>query len=292
MLKSFLEKHKSILKESESMSRHTTFRIGGPARYFFSPTAAEELRSVLCGALEQDLNAYPLGAGSNLLVNDNGIEGAVIHLGRLRSIRIEKNLVIAGSGFPLPALISHTCQHGLGGLETLAGIPGTLGGAVVMNAGGKYGCIGDNVKYVLAIDNECGLKKLGPKELGFKYRHSEIKNELIVEVCLELKQADPEELQKKHAGILTEKKLTQPLSEPNAGCVFKNPAGQSAGALIDKAGLKGLKKGGAEISSKHANFIVNTGGAKAVDVLALIEKIKQTVQEKSGVKLELEIKVW
>ncbi|MBI5360472.1 MAG: UDP-N-acetylmuramate dehydrogenase [Planctomycetes bacterium] len=292
MLKSFLEKHKSILKESEPMCKHTTFRIGGPARYFFAPTTAEELRSVLCGALEEDLNVYPLGAGSNLLVKDNELDGAVIHLAKLHTIHIEKNLVIAGSGFPLAALINLACQHGLGGLETLAGIPSSLGGAVIMNAGGKYGCIGDSVKYVLAIDNKCGLKKLGPRELGFKYRHSEIKNEMIAEVCLELKQADPEELQRRYAGILAEKKLAQPLSQPSAGCVFKNPPNGSAGALIDNAGLKGLKKGGAMISSKHANFIVNAGGAKAADVSALIEKIKQTVFEKSRIKLELEIKVW
>jgi len=283
-----------IVETDVPLAGRTTFGIGGPAKYFISPTSMEQLVEVVVRCRENDIPMHVLGGGSNLLVNDAGVKGAVIHLGRgeFTTVRRVAGGIRACAGANLGKLVLRCVRDGLGGMECLTGIPGTVGGAVRINAGGAFGDLGNIVESV-EVMNEAGETFTRYRDdLAFAYRSSNITSRFILSTEFRLTEDDPHRILKEVRQIWIYKKNTQPLARGNAGCVFKNPRGLSAGALIDRCGLKGRRVGGAFVSEKHANFILADPGAKAFDVLKLIEEIRQIVYKKFEVYLELEIEVW
>lgn len=283
-----------IIRYKQPLRSYTSFGVGGPAEVFAEPITRAELQGVLDFGKGQDLDIFTLGRGSNILVGDKGVSGLVVHLPDKSFNRVERrgSEMVAEAGVSLPLLIQKAADQGLGGLEVLVGIPGSLGGAVAMNAGGRYGAIEPLVKGVTTIgyDSEFHYYKRG--DMSFGYRSSSLSDEIILEVELELSKDDKAAIRKRMEGIHQEKSRTQPLSSRSAGCVFKNPEGCSAGALIDRSGLKGTQVGGAAVSTKHANFIINRGSATAAHILELIHNIREEVKKRFGVLLELEIKIW
>jgi len=235
-----------------------------------------------------------LGGGSNLLVHDEGVAGVVLHLSDPAFSRIEVagTRVTAGSGASLSHLISHSVKAGLAGLDTLVGIPGTVGGALHGNAGGKSGDIGQHVRSVRVVTISGDTFVRQEDELSFAYRSSSLNELIILEAAFELHPEDPEELTRRMRKLWIMKKATQPLTFQSAGCIFKNPRGMSAGWLIEQAGLKGTRIGDAEFSDRHANFIVTHPGAASKDVLKLIDLACTKISEQFGVDLELEIQIW
>ncbi|WP_437205623.1 UDP-N-acetylmuramate dehydrogenase [Planctomicrobium sp. SH664] len=291
---SAFEKFQNILRCDEPLAPHTWLKVGGPAQYFIEPRTVAELEDVVRTADQQDLPIRVLGGGSNLLIRDEGVSGVVIKLSgdEFAGVTISGNLVRARGAALLSNVISQTVGEGLSGLETLVGIPGTIGGAVKCNAGGRHGEIGEFVRSVTLMTAKGERFVRSGDELTFEYRFSGINELAILEVELELKAGDAKELTRRMRQIWITKKATQPFSFQSAGCIFKNPRGLSAGALIDQSGLKGTRIGGAEVSDRHANFIVTHPGATSADVLNLIEVIRARVNEQHGVDLELEIKIW
>lgn len=273
----------------------TTFRIGGPAKYFFEPRTLEDLRLTFAAMREKgDMPYYVLGGGSKLLISDEGVEGAVISMRRFEDNYIARfgSLIRVSAGVQLRRLVTSTAAWGLCGLEDLAGIPGTVGGAIKMNAGTRDRSIGDHVSYVELMDGDGTLERFPLSELGLGYRTSHLGGRIVVFVELELKPAVPDEIQERLMQAHERKRLTQPLSLCSAGCFFKNPAADSAGRLLDQVGVKGVENGRAAVSRKHANFIVNRGGATARDVLNLVKVVRQLVKSHYGVDLESEVCVW
>lgn len=290
------EEIKKICKDvkfDEPLSKHTSFRIGGPAEYFVEVKNKSELVNLLKIARKYNLHIFLLGGGTNLLVKDRGIKGMVIKLlGDFKKIKFGNNSVSVGAGVNLPQLLKVSAQHNLGGMEFLAGIPGTVGGALVMNAGTHLGEIGDWVRRVEIMDLSGKTRVLGRREINFFYRGSNLpENVFILSAEMDLKKIDKDVIEAKIKEKLKRRWATQPREPYQAGSIFKNPSGDYAGRLIEKAGLKGVKYGGAYISEKHGNFIINNGRAKAKDVIYLVRKIKRTVKEKFGIDLELEIKI-
>jgi UDP-N-acetylmuramate dehydrogenase len=285
-------------KLSEPLKKHTTFKIGGAAKLFFRPQELEELRKIVSSSRKIDLRVLALGSGSNLLVSDKGVEAAVIKLDSpaFRKASYVDNILEAGAGKPLSQLLSYCRVQGLSGLEFMAGIPGTVGGALVMNAGVRTGkkllAIGDLVESVQVLDYNGKIKILEGRKLKFGYRRSNLAKYIILSCRFKLNFKSSEEIQEKIYDYLKRRRNTQDYSRPNAGCVFKNPQGDSAGRLIDECGLKGSKIGAATVSYKHANFIINTGNASAKDVLDLMRLIKLEVKKKYNIILQPEIKVW
>jgi len=281
---------------NEPLARHTTFKIGGPAKVFVVPLDAGELKGILSLSRKDSIPYYILGNGSNLLVSDRGVDGIVIKLdGLFKHFDFRKNLLIAGGGIELSSLRREACKKKFSGLEFTAGIPGTLGGAITMNAGAySSNNIGKLVKRVEIMD-KCGrVKWLSHKEIDFGYRCTSIeKGSIIMKAELKLKSASPVSIKKRTDSIWRKRKRSQPMRGKSAGSIFKNPQGEGgAGFLIEKAGLKGRSCGKAYISPIHANFIVNRGGASAKDVMKLIKETKKEVFNQFGIKLELEIEIW
>ena len=278
----------------EPMWRHTSFRVGGTVRCFFEPRDAEQLERVYDRCLDAGLRIRVLGCGSNIVVVDGWHDWAVISTRELAGLSVCGTRVEAGAGLRLRQLLVATEERGLAGLEPLAGIPGSVGGAVAMNAGGAHGCVGDRLVGALAALPGQRPHRFSAADLELGYRTSRIRDgyPFLLSATFELERAAPPALRARRRAILAAKQASQPMDAPSAGCVFKNPPGLSAGLLIDQAGLKGTSVGGAVVSEVHANFIVNTGGATATDVLELIATVRQRVFEASGVWLELEIEVW
>ena len=279
---------------NEPMSKHTTFKVGGPAELFISVSNTKQLSDALSILNREQVPVLVTGRGSNLLVRDAGIKGAVIRLSEeFEQIRIEGKRVYCAGGAALSKLINKCCAAGLSGLEDLAGIPSSAGGAIAMNAGSFGSSIGEKVSKINAVSLNGTEESFDRTQCGFGYRTSVfLLNELIIcEAQLELEKADTQKIKARIGLVLSQKAQTQPLKEASAGCIFKNPKGRSAGELIEKAGLKGLFAGGAKVSQLHANYIVNTGGAKASDIIELMEKLQRTVKERFLVDLEPEIKV-
>ena len=243
-------------------------------------------------AKAQKLPLFVVG-GTNLLIRDKGIRGVVVHLGKLRAIREEPGSVLyAEGGVGMPTLIGYAIRHSLAGLEWAAGIPGTVAGCVLMIAGTRLGEMKDSVKAVRLVNRKGEILDLPAQEIPFAYRRATLPaGGVVVGVWLQLKEGVRAEVEKVVKDYLHYRRDTQPLTLPSAGCVFKNPSKDSAGRVIDAAGLKGAQVGGAQVSDKHANFIVNQGQASAKDVLALIRKVRAAVAKHTGVKLELELKV-
>lgn len=283
-----------ITEKNYALSDMTWFGLGGCAEYFIRPRTVEELAQIvrLCG--ENNVPLRVLGFGSNLLVRDEGVKGVVVKLEGDEFCKVEQRdgYLIVGAGADLGKLVLDCVRKGLGGLEALAGIPGSIGGAVRMNAGGNFGDIGSAVESVTLMDSQGKVFEKSKPELSFDYRHSNINAKIILAAKLKMVEADPEQLLRSVKEVWIYKKNTQPLNMKSAGCVFKNPRGMSAGAMIDRCGLKGTKVGGASVSEKHANFIVAEKGCKSNDVISLIDLIKKKVKEKFDVALELEIEIW
>lgn len=277
----------------EPLSRHTTWRLGGPADLLARPRSREELDYCLAFARHKGLPLHILGNGSNILVRDGGVRGLVVQTREWCQITIQGRVIRATAGALLPRLLQVAVQHGLGGLEFAAGIPATLGGAVVMNAGTPAGCLGERVAGVEVLDPDGNRKTLARQEVTFSYRHSSLRQAgIVVAVSLELEPGDPASIRERVAAQLRCRRDRQPLEWPNAGSVFKNPPGHYAGQLIEAVGAKGWRVGGAEVASKHANFIINRGQGTAADVLALITRVQEAVASQLGINLELEIEVW
>ena len=284
----------TIVAENVPLAPHTWYKIGGPARWFIRPRNPDELREAAGRCVENGIPIYVLGLGANLLVSDAGVNGAVFRLDDeyWRQVSFNGNVVEAGAGADIQKLVLKTARQGLTGLECLAGIPGTVGGAVRMNAGGKFGDIGARVNRVAVMDLAGNYFERLKDDLVFEYRGTNIAAPFIVGATFHLDEEDADRLAKRLKEIWMFKRNSQPLNTKNAGCVFKNPRGLSAGALIDQAGFKGLRVGGAEVSTKHANFIVAHAGCRADDVLKLIKIVREKVYEKNRIDLESEVKIW
>ena len=284
---------KKIVKENEPLAGYTWFRIGGPARYLFEPTNVEELYDLVTCCREENVTMYVLGAGSNLLVPDAGVDGAVIRLaGEFNNISFTDDGVQAGAAYNMSSLVLKALEEGRSGIEAMTGIPGSIGGCVRINAGGSFGDIGSAVKEVTVMNEDGEVFQRHRDDLAFAYRSSNIVSKFILGAYFLLTEEDPQSILKQLKKIWINKKNSQPLGRRNSGCVFKNPRGMSAGALIDKAGLKGKRIGGAQVSEKHANFIVVDEGATAFDVLKLIDFVRDTVAREFSVNLEKEVEVW
>jgi len=284
----------TILETDYPLSEHTWFGLGGPADYFLRPTTVEQLKEVLKRCSENGIRIYVMGFGSNLLISDDGLHAAVIKLEteHFKQTEFDGEQVTAWAGVELGKLVLTCVRKGLSGIEALTGIPGTIGGAIKMNAGGSFGDIGASVETVTLMDNDGNVFEKSRPELMFDYRRTNITAKFILKARLKLATGDPEQIMRTVKEIWIYKKNSQPLNTRNAGCVFKNPRGVSAGALIDRAGLKGLQIGGATVSEKHANFIIAEKGCKSRDVIRLIDAIKQRVKERFDIELEPEIEVW
>jgi UDP-N-acetylmuramate dehydrogenase len=285
-----------IVEENVPLAPHTWYKIGGPARYFVRPRSVEELQQAARRCTENEIPIYVLGLGANLLVGDSGVDGAVFRFGEdfWRRVRFdnESHTVEVGAGADMQKLVLRTCRQGLAGIECLAGIPGTVGGGIRMNAGGKFGDIGALVTRVTVMDVEGTVFERFKDDLVFEYRSTNIAARFILGAVLELEPDDPERILKRTKEIWMYKRNTQPLNTKNCGCIFKNPRGLSAGALIDQAGLKGFRVGGAEVSAKHANFIIAHPGCSADDVMKLVKLIREKVYDKNQILLESEVQIW
>ena len=277
----------------EPLSFHTSLRIGGPADFFIVPQDVEDIRLALAFADKEGLPVEVIGGGNNLLVRDRGIRGVVLRLeGCLGRAEFNGEEAVAGAGVSLSALIREAAALNLGGVECLVGIPATIGGAVAMNAGTPDGWIGDFVSavYFLHADGTLGEFKPGPGTFGYRL-FAAPPGAVLIGARLRLHRRPQAEIQKDIKQRLKQKKATQPLALASAGCVWKNPPGDAAGRLVDKVGLKDKRLNGAEISAKHANFIVNRGGAMAADILALMDMTRERVQHQFGITLEPEIRI-
>lgn len=277
---------------TEPMTRHTSFEIGGPADFMVLPANAIETASVIKLAMEESLPITVIGKGSNLLVRDKGVRGLVLKVGEpMSKMQCEGEAIVAGAGAALSDVSKLAATAGLTGLEFAVGIPGSLGGAVYMNAGAYDGEISHVVESVTAVCPSGKIQNFSKSELGFGYRRSVFQdnNCIICEVRLKLQKGDQEKIISIMRELTQKRESRQPLEWPSAGSAFRRPPGFFAGTLVEAAGCKGLSCGGAKVSDKHAGFIINTGGASAEDVLHLIRQIQERVKETSGVELRPEV---
>ena len=279
------------IRREEPMSAHTTFRVGGPARRMAFPQSEEEMTALL--SLAEGYPCTILGKGSDLLVSDNGLDRLVIHTGKLdRVTRIGAAELEAQAGASLAKAALFAMREGLTGLEFAHGIPGTVGGGVLMNAGAYGGEMKQVVTWVRAWYQETGVVTIPAEELEFSYRHSRFSGGegVVLAAGFGLAPGNVEEIQEKMEDLACRRREKQPLEYASAGSTFKRPEGYFAGTLIDQCGLKGYRVGGAQVSEKHAGFVVNTGGATCADVLAVMRHVQETVYEKAGVWLEPEVR--
>ena len=275
------------------MKNYTSFKIGGPADLFISPESEEQVSRIAAFCAENDIPVFVLGKGSNILVSDSGIRGAVLYMGNLCDIELfDECTVKSGSGLSLVQLCNFALHNSLSGLEFGFGIPGTVGGAAFMNAGAYGGEMKDVLVSCNHIDGKGNVGTLSGDELDLSYRHSAYEDNgfIITSATVRLQKGNSEEIKEKMYDFLSRRKDKQPLEFPSAGSTFKRPAGYFAGALIEQCGLKGKSVGGAQVSEKHAGFVINKGGATAQDVLSLVEFVAQTVEKETGVKLEPEMR--
>ena len=296
-----IKNFKGEILRNEPLSRHTSFGIGGPADLLVYPADSDDLAALLREISAQKLNCIVLGGGTNVLVRDGGFRGVVVSLRRMNAIKVEREyrslggtyaVVYAEAGALLAKVISFTANEALTGLEFATGIPGTVGGAVCMNAGTAEGEMGDVVETVTLLTPGGELVTRSKEEMGFGYRTAGVPTgSVVVSAFLQLRHDEKKKIEAKVKALMDKRKERQPWGLPNAGSIFKNPLDESAGKLIESAGLKGRTVGNAQVSEKHANFIVNRGKATAADVLALMEIVKQTVLDVHGARLEPEIKV-
>jgi len=270
----------------------TTWRIGGPAQLYLEPRNAEELAETVALLRRSGIPFRVLGGGSNLLVSDKGVRGAVVSLSRLSAVRRAEGVLEVEAGARLLEVVRIAATLGLSGFENLAGIPGRVGGAVFGNAGSRYGAIGDLVISLDLLEPDGELRRVVPGPSFFRYRGSDVGERIVVRALLAGGEADPRLLRARVRELVQERRRSQPGWVGNAGCVFKNPKGDAAGRLIDAAGCKGLRSGDAFVSARHANFFENGGKATASDVLRLVDLVRDRVRTAHGVDLELEVRRW
>lgn len=274
-----------------ALRAYTSFKIGGPADALVEPADVDDVRRLVVQARAARVPLFVVG-GTNLLIRDGGIRGIVVNLSKLRAIREEPGAVLyAEGGVGMPTLIGHAIRRSLAGLEWAAGIPGTVGGCLVMNAGTRLGEMKDAVKAVRLVTMNGEVHDLPGTSITFQYRRACLPKGIVVGVWLQLRPGVRAEIARVVKDYLHYRKDSQPLAMPSAGCVFKNPPHDSAGRMLEAAGLKGMRIGDAEVSTKHGNFIVNRGHASAADVIALIQKIRRMIKQKAGVRLDLELKI-
>ncbi len=282
-----------ILESGVDLAALTSLRVGGRAAVLARPRSGAEVARLLVAFSGAGLPWRVLGGGTNLLVEDGVHAVPVIRLDALSDLSVAGAEAIVGAGVPLQTLVNATVREGMAGLEPVTGIPGTVGGAVAMNAGGRHGDIAGAVSWIRVALPDGSITRLSPDEIGFRYRGNDLPSGAVVlEAAFRVRSDDPAAVRARAAAIQKAKAATQPVKTWNAGCVFRNPEGGSAGRLIDEAGLKGLRRGGAVVSDVHANFIVNEGRATAADVLGLIAEVRRRVAEASGVELRCEIRIW
>lgn len=297
MTTSFINKLKAVctdIVENEPMNRHTTFRIGGAADVFAQPQSAAQVCEIIKLCRDEGIAYMITGNGSNMLISDKGIDGVVIHVGpKMSAITVDGDTITAQSGILLSRLANTAKEHSLSGLEFASGIPGTLGGAIFMNAGAYGGEMKDVVQSVTYADENGDVHTISGDEADFGYRHSFFsdKKYAILECTMRLTRGDSEQIAALMKDYTRRRNEKQPIDMPSAGSTFKRPEGYFAGRLIEDAGLKGATVGAAQVSEKHAGFIVNTGNATADDVIGLIELVKARVFDNSGVMLEPEVKI-
>ncbi|KKK39654.1 UDP-N-acetylenolpyruvoylglucosamine reductase [Mesobacillus campisalis] len=284
-----------MVAEQEPLASHTTIKIGGPADLLVEPSSVENLVKTMEVIREAGVKWTAIGRGSNLLVSDNGIEGVVIKLGAgLDHAEVDGTTLTAGSGVSVVALAMSMSRKGLSGLEFASGIPGSIGGAVYMNAGAHGSDISKILIKAFILFQDGTMEWLTNEEMEFSYRTSVLQKKrpgIVVEAVFQLEEGDKAEIMAKNKKNKDYRKETQPWNSPCAGSIFRNPLPEYAGQLIEKAGLKGHSIGGAQISEMHGNFIVNTGNATAEDVLALIEHVKATILDQYGVRMETEVEI-
>lgn len=277
----------------EPLARRTSLRIGGPADALVVPADLEDLCALLRFAHQEGIPTLPLGGGSNLLVLDGGFRGIAIVLGEaFTRLEAEGTVVRSGAAVRVSRLLAFCSRLGLRGVECLTGVPGTVGGAVRGNAGTHAGWVSERVRDVAVVLADGAVARLAREDLAFAYRHAALPpGAVITEATFEVAQGNPAAIRREISAMLVARNRSQPVESRSAGCMFKNPPGDSAGRLVDAAGMKGARAGDAMVSPKHANFILNQGRARAVDVLALVEAVRARVREHAGVALELEVQV-
>ena len=283
----------SLCFMNESLKKHTTYGIGGPADLMIFPKSKQDLIKVIEIINENKIQLTILGSGSNVLVSDNGIRGAVISLkNSLKQVEVDDNILYAECGTMLGKIVKHAVKNNLIGLENLNGVPGTLGGALIMNAGAWGGEISENLIHVEVINSKSEIQKIQKKDLNFSYRQSSFnKDDILLSAKFNLKKADKDIIKENFIEAQSGRKKSQPLNKRSAGSLFKNPKNNSAGKLLDEAGLKGFSIGDAKISEKHANFFINDGDATSKDMIMLIKKAHKEVKDKFNVNLSLEVKL-
>lgn len=280
-------------RESEPLSKHTTFRIGGPARYFFMPENAGQLSAVIDYCRTNNERYAVIGNGSNILFSDDGFDGFVIQIyNNMNKISVQDDTIYAEAGALLSRIATAARDNGLTGMEFAAGIPGTLGGAVVMNAGAYGGEMKDIIDYVDILEADGAVKRYDCKEMNFGYRHSIVTGDrIVVGACIRLKYGRVEDISRRMNELREARVSKQPLEYPSAGSTFKRPDGYFAGKLIQESGLRGYRIGGAMVSEKHCGFVINYDNATCEDVLQLIDDVKSIVNDKFGVMMEPEVKI-
>ena len=282
---------RGLVRFNAPLKEYTSFHIGGPADVLVEPADVEDIVRLAKQAREQKIPIFVLG-GTNVLIRDKGIRGVVVDLAKLRAIKEEPGSVLyAEGGVGMPTLIGQAIRRSLAGLEWAAGIPGTVAGCVVMNAGTRLGEMKDSVKAVRIVSPKGALVDCPAEAIEFRYRRATLPPGVVVGVWLQLRAGVRSDIEKVVKDYLHYRRDTQPLTLPSAGCVFKNPLNDSAGRVVEAAGLKGTSVGDAQVSIKHANFIVNQGHASAADVLSLIKKVRTRIAQETGIKLELELKI-
>jgi len=280
---------------NEPMRKHTSIGIGGRALYFVEVNSVEELRTVMEWADSEECAVYILGAGTNILVSDTGIDGIAVKLcgTEFNFVSTEGHVVIAGAACSLHTLVRAAVSGGIGGLECMTGIPGSVGGALIMNAGSSHGTISDYLEEATVLNNEYKVQAIPKEKLRFSYRSSSFEQgDTILSARFSCSKTPVSELTEKKDIIYTEKSETQPLGERSCGCVFKNPPGRTAGEMIDSLGFKGKHVGDIEVSPLHANYLVNKGKGSSRDMVSLMDRIYSEVKESFGITLEPEITFW
>ena len=285
---------KREVKFGIALKGKTTFAIGGKAEIFAQPQDLGNLKSLVVMAKKRKVPIFILGAGSNILVSDKGVKGIVLKLNSpdFKKVSFKGNRAWAGSGVALPRLIQEARQSSLSGLEFLAGIPGSVGGALIMNAGAWGKSIGDLIEEVQVMDYNGKIRTLKRSGIKFSYRASNLDKYIILGAAFRLSKINKKNISRNLKNFLAKRRLTQDNTLPSAGCIFKNPASNSAGRLIDACGLKGRRAGGAVISERHANFILNKNNASSSDVLSLMDLARKEVKRKFNITLKPEIRLW
>ena len=288
---------RGIIVKNVPMKRYTSMKVGGPAKFLVYPSDERDLGVILKRLSDEGTETRFIGNGTNIIVNDRGLDEALIRTTKMRHLRYKKTgdgvMADVSGGIPLTGFIRENAKRGLSGLEKLFWIPGTVGGAIKMNAGSFGSAVSDRLEAVRMADREGVTETAVGKESGFGYRKSPVKpSQCVVSARFLLKERDESEIRKDMDYVYGERKKRHPMEYPSCGSVFKSVAGEPAWKFIEKAGLKGVKVGGAQVSEKHANFIINLGGAKAADIKALMDKVKKEVYEKLGVSLEEEVELW